>query len=482
MLKATKDTTFSGAVATVEAYFEGPAVPVTYSLVNGSKSFNNSDFTINSTTGEISLTSTQALGNYYARYRVTRDDRPEEFVEGNLRLSIAPETAPTVNDITLSSGLVADEVVGVAVTTFNNSPEFELQMNTSLGANPAPESAAGDFKIGPVGEVTPGEAQIKWTGRGSQSNEYDYAYTALCRDGQCFSGSTEFDIYHNVPLSGSLGTQIGPLCVSTTYTAPLNVSTYELTPHSEASFDAMTALIRTDSVSTSVPSDNQPDFGYRHHDADQMGIFRGMFKVPAAELSNEFGATELYLGVQNHITRTNASWITYLYTTTEPTGANKAKGMQDWTLIDTLLTDNGGGQAMLTFTGLPFGQDFWIGGMSKEDYDDDYATAPYTSTNHELEFAYSTYSQVQHNVTKAPTFKGAGSYSCITSKAYVAGGVCNDQGEFDALLVQIRADAISAGAYIHWVKWSGDSGPTIPNGQGDYATANPTKFTSWEDI
>jgi len=471
MLKATKDTTFSGAVATVEAYFEGPAVPVTYSLVNGSKSFNNSDFTINSTTGEISLTSTQALGNYYARYRVTRDDRPEEFVEGNLRLSIAPETAPTVNDITLSSGLVADEVVGVAVTTFNNSPEFELQMNTSLGANPAPESAAGDFKIGPVGEVTPGEAQIKWTGRGSQSNEYDYAYTALCRDGQCFSGSTEFDIYHNVPLSATMGTDIGSLGISGTWTAPQESYLWEDTDPA-----TVLSLARGHSQPSNLPG-GSPNFGLSVSGAS-FTLRRSMFHLPDL---TKYGATEFLLGMALAQSRGADQDTTIVYTTSAPTGPNFTADMHNWTLIDSLLTSTG----RVSINGLPMTQEFWIGAMSTYDYNNALPSYAIANTQNRMNMGYSGGQACMFNNAR-PEFRGAGTYHVYSfggGTCAFPGRHCADVAEYDSLVADTLA-ATTVGdcdAAVYWlINFSTESGAELPNIMQPWRAANPSKRYTWQ--
>lgn len=168
---------------------------MTFTKVNGFQSFNNDLFTINSSTGEITLNSAQSEGRYYLRYRATRNDNILQYSEDVMILDVASETSPSgSSDNTYTDSVSTGDILATITSTFS-SPSFELQ---PLTASLNPASA---YETSQALEVD-SSGNIRWTGNISASTMKNYKVRAVARNGGmgCFSGTEDIEINYEMPV------------------------------------------------------------------------------------------------------------------------------------------------------------------------------------------------------------------------------------------------------------------------------------------
>jgi len=186
------DTTTTGVITTLQANYTGPTLVVSWTLVTGFQGTNNADFSINATTGEVSVPIALGVGRYYFRFRATQGDNPYLFEEGTAIVDVATEIVPTISgDLDYGIGGIAPGDVVATVTSALDDPFYSMIFIPSTGSNPALGNTESDFEI----DSTTGE--VSWTGDGDSNNAYDYAYQAVVTatgTSGCFSETLDFEI------------------------------------------------------------------------------------------------------------------------------------------------------------------------------------------------------------------------------------------------------------------------------------------------
>lgn len=191
--KTTVAVGFTGVVYTVQPKFRGPPQNVTFALVNGKQSFNNGDFSINASTGELTLNVAfgSANSSKFARVRMTTDNGAS--VEKAIKFRSVTDKNPTISGPQEYDGTVTPgDVLATATSTFPDAA-FTIAGRESSGTTPA--TAAESAQAFNIVQTSPTTADVQWSGNVSPSEELDFTIAVTNRDTQgCISGEAISDI------------------------------------------------------------------------------------------------------------------------------------------------------------------------------------------------------------------------------------------------------------------------------------------------
>ncbi|HHZ64105.1 MAG TPA: hypothetical protein EYN51_01165 [Flavobacteriales bacterium] len=357
ILILTSDT---GIIATLGVAFDGPALPVTFALVNGFQSFDNASFTLNASTGELTVPIALTKGRYHFRYKATLNDNGFLSQEGTGIVDVDTEIAPTISgSLEYDAGIAPGTIVATVASNFD-SPLFAMYPAISGGGNPAPPSASSDF------EIDQATGEISWTGDGTASNEYQYSYEAVAIAGGssgCFKGTVLADItFNDTSLSPAICVFSGLGTIAATALLDTGVQTFT----DDQFVQVKTAL----DDSSTVPVNAGLFAGYRNN----FGAGGGFTGLQRRYLTiNTLGITDkISCRIQWSCNQINREFVIVYTIAAEPAVNNVTFDMPSWTVLGTIINPNSASETIdFDCDALPRNATLRVGFMMINDFEND---------------------------------------------------------------------------------------------------------------